>query len=194
VLAARSREAPGATKKGDKRDADGRTIAPGEQFCSPEPDGHFVHPGETGKSEHWSYRKLVEWVWQHLDTPRCPPTSDGRARSLWQWATKNKGQFLSKYVPMLMKGSKDLEEPEKESEEAVLGDSMKTINRYMDETGYGKPPHDWMLNYQDARNCPLKDDCPAIKAAREQAARATKSGNPERIAFCARYKQDRGVI
>jgi len=128
----------------------------------------------TGKSRVVSHRRVLEWVWEHMSDEHPPKAPNGRAQALLDFARKQPGDFLDKYAPLLVRGSKDLEEPD--SEKAVLGDSLKTLREWANRVGYGDPPNDWKKNYQDARSCPLKDDCPEMKAAREQAKRAYIEG------------------
>jgi hypothetical protein len=87
----------------------------------------------TKDRKQWSYRKIVEWVWAHLHWERCPPTGDGRARVLWKYAKENTGDFMDKYVPMLMKGEKP--EEEKNTVRAVLGDTLERLEAFLNETG-----------------------------------------------------------
>jgi hypothetical protein len=137
-----------------------------------------------------SYQELIEWVWEHLGEARCPPAPNRKAQELWRYAKKNRDGFLDKYVPLLIK-KEHLDEGKKKTHEEELADDpyWKTLKEFQNENGWGDPPHDWNLNYQDARYCPLRKECPAIKAAIEQAKRAAEQGQRPHGAPCGSTTQ-----
>ncbi len=51
-------------------------------------------------------RDIAQLVWEHLDADSLPAGA-GRASSLWEWARKNKDEFFSKFVPMLIRTEQD---------------------------------------------------------------------------------------
>jgi hypothetical protein len=57
---------------------------------------------------------------------------------------------------------------------------LDTCDRLLNEMGHGGPPHDWQKDYQDARNCPMQGECPALKAAIEQRKREFEEGRGPR--------------
>jgi len=56
------------------------------------------------------YREIIQWVWRHLDDAACPAGATPEAKVLWGWARTNRGEFLSKYLPLLVKSEKPPEE------------------------------------------------------------------------------------
>jgi hypothetical protein len=52
-------------------------------------------------------REVVQLVWGRLEAKALPDGTPGRVRSLWEWARKNKPEFLAKYVPILMRSEKE---------------------------------------------------------------------------------------
>ncbi len=91
-------------------------------------------PPLSDEDQQRSYRETVDLVWRNLSSASFPPAADGRAKELWKWARKNRGEFLSKYVPMLMKNEK-VEEERDEGGEA----SMDLINEWLKQ--YKNKPH-----------------------------------------------------
>jgi hypothetical protein len=127
-----------------------------------------------------SYRQVIEWVWEHLHEKKCLAAPNRKARELWRYAHKNPDGFLDKYVPMLMRGEKALDEGNEEEEDPIGEPYLKTLRDAMNAHGWGEPPHDWAKNYMDANNCPLDEECPALKAAIEQRQREFEAGRGPR--------------
>jgi hypothetical protein len=123
------------------------------------------------KKHRVDWRRDVEWVYQNLDRlePRGAPSAG--ALAMHGWARGHQAEFFAQFVV------KALPKAEKEPERTLDGgEAMKYLQDHVNAAGYGDPPNDWRKNYQDARACPLQHDCPALKAARDQARRAAEQG------------------
>jgi hypothetical protein len=117
------------------------------------------------------WRRDVEWVYQNLDRlePRGAPSAG--ALNMHAWARNHQAEFFAQFVVKALPKAEKEPEPKPECSEA-----LKYLQDRVNAAGYGDPPNDWMKNYQDARACPLQKDCPALKAAREQAQRVAEQG------------------
>jgi hypothetical protein len=120
----------------------------------------------------------AEWVWENLGEARCPPAPNRKARELWRYAKRNRDGFLDKYVPLLVRAEND--DPQGRDGEEGEDNFLDTCDRMLNEMGHGDPPHDWRKDYQDARNCPMHDECPALKAAIAQRNREFEKGRGPR--------------
>jgi hypothetical protein len=97
---------------------------------------------------------------------------------LWRYAKKNRDGFLDKYVPLLILGEKALDDGKKED---PIGERpRRLLTDFMNAHGWGDPPHDWSKDYQDAKNCPMDHECPALKAAIAQRKREFEEGRGPR--------------
>jgi hypothetical protein len=65
---------------------------------------------EPGKKGRLSHRKVLEWVWEHMADPKPPRAPNGKAQALLEFAKGDPNAFLEKYVPLLVRGSKELQE------------------------------------------------------------------------------------